>query len=224
MRLSPTFLFRTFATGKRHSDVSAQELSERWFIGIAQAHETIKVTTQNYTRSAILPLSRRYRADRIYEKPLLRGDYYTDTMDGRCKSLDGNRYAQIMANKDYFAVAYPMSKKSEAGKSLRRFIHDFGRPERLTFDGSQEQCGRKTDFMRNVNKYSIDWHVTEPQRSNHNFSEGVIRKVRKSGFESWSENQCRSDSGTTGYKGFAIFKFALPIVPASWTENVHSNA
>ena len=173
---------RTFATGKRHSDVSAQELSERWFIGIAQAYETIKVTTQNYTRSAILPLSRRYRADRIYEKPLLRGDYYTDTMDGRCKSLDGNRYAQIMANKDFFAVAYPMSKKSEAGESLRRFIHDYGRPERLTFDGSQEQCGRKTDFMRNVNKYSIDWHVTEPQRSNHNFAEGVIREVRKKWF------------------------------------------
>ncbi len=33
--------------------------------------------------------------------PLLRGDFYTDTMDGRCKSLGGNRYAQIMANKDF---------------------------------------------------------------------------------------------------------------------------
>jgi hypothetical protein len=46
------------------SAVTAQELSERWFIGLTQAHETIRVTG-----SAVLPLSRRYRADRIFEKP-----------------------------------------------------------------------------------------------------------------------------------------------------------
>ena len=170
---------RTFASGKRHTDVSAQELSERWFIGIAQAKDTIRVTTQNYTRSAILPLSRRYRADRVFEKPLLRGDFYTDTMDGRCKSLNGNRYAQIMANKDFFAVAYPMTNKSGAGDSLRQFINEYGRPEKLTFDGSQEQCGKKTEFMQNVRKYSINYHVTEPYRPNHNFAEGVIREIRK---------------------------------------------
>jgi hypothetical protein len=76
---------RTFTSDKRHTGVSAKDLSERWFIGLAQAIETIKATTQNCIRSAILPLSRRYRADRIFEKPLLRGDFYTDTMDGRCK-------------------------------------------------------------------------------------------------------------------------------------------
>ena len=32
---------KTFATTKRHSAVTAQELSERWFIGLTQAHETI---------------------------------------------------------------------------------------------------------------------------------------------------------------------------------------
>jgi hypothetical protein len=173
---------RTFATGNRHSDVSAQELSERWFIGLAQAQETIKVTTQNCIRSALLPNSRRYKADRIFEKPLLRGDFYTDTLDGRCKLLDGNRYAQIFANKDFFAVAYPIAKQASAGDSLRRFINEFGRPEKLTFDGSQEQCGRKTEFMSNVRKYSIDYHITEPYRPNHNFAEGVIREIRRKWF------------------------------------------
>ena len=170
---------RTLASGKRHADVTALELSENWFIGIAQAHETIEVTTQNFTRSAILQLSRRYRADRVYEKPLLRGDFYTDTMDGRCKSMNGNRYAQIMANKDFFAVAYPMTNKSGAGDSLRQFINEYGRPEKLTFDGSQEQCGNKTEFMQNIRKYSINYHVTEPHRPNHNFTECVIREVGK---------------------------------------------
>ncbi len=50
---------KTFATSKRHASVTAQELSERWLIGLTQAHETIKVTTQNcIPRSAVLPLSR----------------------------------------------------------------------------------------------------------------------------------------------------------------------
>ncbi|KAI2499334.1 Reverse transcriptase (RNA-dependent DNA polymerase) [Fragilaria crotonensis] len=173
---------KTFATSKRHSDITAQELSERWLIGLSQAHETIKVTTQNCTRSAVLPLSRRYRADRVFEKPLLRGDFYTDTMDGRCKSTNGNRYAQVFANKDFFAIAFPLAAKSGAGDALRQFIGEYGRPERLTFDGSQEQCGRKTEFMKNVRKYSINFHITEPYRPNHNFAEGVIREIRKKWF------------------------------------------
>ncbi len=81
---------RMFTSDKRHFAVSAQDLSERWFVGLTQAHETIKVTTQNCSRSAVLPLSRRYRADRLFEKPLLCGDFHTDIMDGRCTSLNGN--------------------------------------------------------------------------------------------------------------------------------------
>ncbi len=173
---------KTFVTTKRHTMVTAQELSERWFIGLTQAHETIRVTTQNVTRSAVLPLSRRYRADRIFEKPLLRGEFYTDTLDGRCKSINGNRYAQVFANRDFFAIAFPLNSKSGAGDALRQFINDFGRPKKLTFDGSKEQCGPKTEFMANVRKYAINHHVTEPYRPNHNFAEGVIREMRKKWF------------------------------------------
>ena len=168
---------KTFATSKRHTGVTAQELSERWLIGLTQAHET-----QNCARSAVLQLSRRYRADRVFEKPLLRGDFYTDTMDGRCKSINGNKYAQVFANKDFFAYSYPLTSKSEAGDALRQFIQEFGRPEKMTYDGSQEQCGRKTEFTKNVRKYSINYHTTEPYRPNHNFAEGVIREVRKKWF------------------------------------------
>ena len=170
---------RTFISKERHLGVSAEEISDRWGIGLMQAANTVKVTTQRGTRSALLPLSRRYRADRVFEKPLLRGEFYTDTLDGRCKSLDGNRYAQVFANKNLFAVTYPMQTKSLAGEGLRQFIHDYGRPEKLTFDGSGEQCGRKTEFMKNVRKYSISHHVIEPERHNHNAAEGVIREIRK---------------------------------------------
>ena len=173
---------RTFISKERHIGVSAAELSERWGIGLAQAANTIKVTTQMGTRSAILPISRRYKADRIFERPLLRGHFYTDTMDGRVKSFDGNQYAQVFATKEMFVVAYPMQSKSSAGEGLRQFIHDYGRPEHLTFDGSREQCGKRTEFMKNVRKYSINYRVTEPDRPNHNAAEGVIREIRKKWF------------------------------------------
>jgi hypothetical protein len=40
---------KTFISDNRHTGVSVQELSERWFIGLTQAQETIRVTTQNCT-------------------------------------------------------------------------------------------------------------------------------------------------------------------------------
>ena len=115
---------QTFVSKERHLGVSAQELSDRWCIGLKQAENTIRVTTRMATRSATMPLSRRYRADRVFEHPLLRGQFYTDTLDGRCKSLDGNGYAQVFANKDLFAVVYPMQTKAMARDGLRQFIHD----------------------------------------------------------------------------------------------------
>ena len=111
---------RTFVSNERHLGVSAEELSDRWCIGLSQAQHPIKVTTQLATRSATLPLSRRYTADRVFETPLFRGQFYCDTMDGRCKLLDGNRYSQVFASKDFFAVIYPMETKSMAGDALRQ--------------------------------------------------------------------------------------------------------
>ena len=52
-----------FSSGGRHADVSEEELSERWFISIKQASKTLKKTTQKFLRSALLPMTRRYRAD-----------------------------------------------------------------------------------------------------------------------------------------------------------------
>ena len=54
----------TFQSTGRHTDTTPEDLSQRWHISIAQAIKTLKHTTQKFLRSAILPLSRRYRADR----------------------------------------------------------------------------------------------------------------------------------------------------------------
>ena len=168
-----------FQSSKRHTDVSPEDLSERWFISLNTAKETLKRTTQRFLRSALLPLSRRYRADRMYEAKRLTGTWSTDTIDGRTKSLDGNRYAQIFANKQYFAKLYPMDSKGKAGDALKVFCREFGIPDNLTFDGSKEQGGKNTEFMKQINKHNIDYHVTEPDHHKQNPAEGVIHEVRR---------------------------------------------
>lgn len=60
----------TFVSSSRHTDVTPIALSERWGISLTTAAQTIKKTTQKFMRSAILPLSRRYEADRMFHKKL----------------------------------------------------------------------------------------------------------------------------------------------------------
>ena len=168
-----------FSSGGRHSDVSTQLLSERWYISPSQALKTLKNTSQKFLRSAILPLSRRYRADRHFYRKNLRGKWSTDTMDGRVLSLAGNRYAQVFANSGYFSKLYPITTKGEAGDALKKFCLEFGVPESLTFDGSKEQCCKGTEFMSQIRKHDIDFHISEKGYHNQNPVEGVIQELRR---------------------------------------------
>ena len=142
----------------------------------------LKVTTQWLMRSAILPLAWRYRADRMFIRPCACGTIYTDTMNGRYKSLDGNKHAQIFANESFFATAYLMEHKSNAGQALKQFISDFGIPDRLVCDGTAKQVGIRTEFQSTVRKHTIDLHVTEPHHHNQSKVEGVVREIRKCWF------------------------------------------
>ena len=51
---------RTFKSKERHTAVTPEDLSDRWSIGLGQAKETLKHTTQRIGRSATMPLDRRY--------------------------------------------------------------------------------------------------------------------------------------------------------------------
>ena len=115
------------------------------------------------------------RTDRLFSRKTLPGDWYTDKMDARCKSLEGHKYAQVFANKAYFSRIYPMDSKRKAGDALRLFYQEFGVPERLTFYGSKEQGQAGTEFMKHILTHSIDYHISEAEFHNQNPVEGVIR-------------------------------------------------
>jgi hypothetical protein len=120
---------RTFVSDKRYSAITAPELSERWHIGNRQAKDTLTATTQKYTRSAILPLSRRYRSDRNFYRRHLNHEFAADLYLGRAKSARGNIGAYVFTHKCGFAQAYPMRTKNiaELAEALRQFTIDWGR-------------------------------------------------------------------------------------------------
>ena len=168
-----------FTTESRRADITPQSLADKWMIGLEQAKLTLKSTSQRYLRSALLPLSRRYKADRIFQYPRLYGEWYTDTVFGPKKSKNGNDCGQIFANGSYFATFYPMDSKGKAGDALRVFCKEFGVPDTLRHDGAKEMCKKNTEFQAQVRRHDISTHISEPDLHNQSPAEGVVREVRR---------------------------------------------
>ena len=108
-----------------------------WNISVVQADKTLKKTPQKFICSAIIQLSCRYQYDRIFNWKNLDGRWSMDTMEGKCRLLDGNEYSQVFANDCYFFKIQPMDGNSKAGQTFRVFCREFGIPYYLTFDGSK---------------------------------------------------------------------------------------
>ena len=172
---------RTFVSNERHAKVSAELVAERFGIGPLRAQRTLRVTTQRGVRSAILPLSRRYRADRLFGIKRLNGKFATDTAYGKVRSLRNNVGSQLYSHKCGFKAAYPIRKVdgNHVGDTLTQFVSDFGAPEHLTFDGAAVHTGPKTKFMQAIRKYEIKYHVSGPRRPNENPAEQSIHEVKK---------------------------------------------
>ena len=166
---------------ERHTKVSDELIAERFGIGLIRAQRTLRVTTQRGIRSAILPISRRYRADRIFGIKRLNGKFVTDTAYGKLRSLRSNVGSQLYSHKCGFKAAYPIQKVdgNHVGDTLTHFVSDFGAPEQLTFDGAAVQTGPRTKFMQAICKYEIKYHVSGPRRPNENPAEQSIHEVKK---------------------------------------------
>ena len=152
---------RTILSENRHCSTTAEDLSERWGLSISQAALTLKGMTQNLIRSAIMPLARRYRAYWMFHIHRIHGTMSTDTMDARCQSIHDEKYYQVFGNKQFFAVASTIKKKSDCQIGLDKFFREYREPDKMTYDGAQEQIRRKTEFQRVMRKYENKGHGTE---------------------------------------------------------------
>lgn len=172
---------QTYTSTERHAKISAEVLADRFAIGIERARRTLRATLQRGVRSAILPIGRRYRADRQFRIKRLTGKFATDTLWSKTRSLRGNVATQIYSNKNGFSVPYHMARANNenVGYSLQSFVNDYGAPEHLTYDGATVQVGRKTIFQNAIRKYEIKTHVSGPRRPNENPAEGAIREIKR---------------------------------------------
>ena len=67
-----------------------------------------------------------------------------DTMDAHCKSIHAEKYLQVFGNKEFFVESYPLKQKADCHEELETFDCAYGAMERLIYDGSPKQIGRKT--------------------------------------------------------------------------------
>ena len=171
---------RTFVSTDRHSKHLAAEISEMWLIGPKRAEATLKATTQYGTRSAILPIGIRYRADHMFNLKRLNCKMATDTLYSDHKSLLQNTCGQIYTHKCDFAVFYPLpdANGESINNTLLDFTHEYGAPEHLTFDGAKVQVGRLTKFQQSLRRMRIAFKVSAPRRPDENPSESQIRRVK----------------------------------------------
>ena len=98
----------------------------------------------------------------------------TDTIYARCQSIHNKKYCQLFGNKQLFVEAYTIKNKSDCHLGLDNFVQEYVEPYKMTYDGAQEQIGRKTEFQIVMRKYEIEGHVTETKRSNQNAVAGCM--------------------------------------------------
>ena len=154
---------RTIVSSEQHLSITPETLSEQWNIGHEQASATLCKTRQRGTRSAILPLARRYRADLHHCAQDLNGRFATDTIYADVKSLENKRYAQVYTHKNGFSAIYPIERLTgdSIGETLNNFTHEFSAPDWLVHDGAAAQTRANTRFQRMMKKYDILSHVSE---------------------------------------------------------------
>jgi hypothetical protein len=190
----------TFTTENRKADVSPEALSNRWCISLQQAKLTLKHSTQIYRRSALLPLSRRYKADRIYDRNRLGGEWFTDTVFGPGKSRMGNKCGQLFANDSHFETFFPKDTESKSGEALRTFCKTFGVPSHLRFDGAKTMNDPGTMFQKIVRSEGITCHTSEAHMHNQSPAEGVVREVKRRWWRIMFKTRCPKVFWDFGFK------------------------
>ena len=152
----------------RHSKVTPAEVSRTLGIGLETATKTLNMTTQRGIRTAIHPITRRYRVDHLaLNRKRLNDTFHTDTLKAGVASINGNKYAQVFTNGKFTTVA-PMKTRSEAGEKLKDFIDDIGVPHHLTADQAGEHHGPNTVFQETVRRHRIIMKWVEKGRHTQN--------------------------------------------------------
>ena len=128
----------------------------------------LKVTTQQNVRTAINPITRRYRVDHLsLNTNQLGGQWYIDWMSAGTLSLNQNKGA-FMITDGLLTSVFPSrdNKSTQANTSLNEFCQSVGVPGKMKSDRAPEFCGPNTVFLDTAKKKGIDLTYSEPERKN----------------------------------------------------------
>lgn len=173
--------YSTF-TSDRHHAVTPELLARKWGIGLKTAKDTLANTTQLAIRSAIGPLTRRYRTDLLQQShKRLKATFYTDTLFAKAKSVKQNKCAQIYTDGKGYVDARPVrNNKSDTLKdTLADIASDVGIPNVLVADGASEIFGPKTSFQALVRYLRITMRASEPDTQKQNRAEDAVRELKR---------------------------------------------
>ena len=166
-------------TSERHHKVTPESLSRKWHIGLNRARATIKCTNQLGIRSALYPLTRRYRTDLIQLKyRRLRCTMYTDTIFPATKSLNQMKCCQIWTDGKGYVFADPLLSKKDTYVSLNNLIETVGIPETIFSDGAKEEVGPNSKFTKRMQELHISSRNSEAYSQWQNCCENTIGKLK----------------------------------------------
>jgi hypothetical protein len=169
---------------KPKDKLTPEYLAQLWKCGIDTARKTIDATTCKHYRNTVQGMTKRYRPTRNFMRykqiRLPAGEFYTDTMIAKIRSIRGHTCAQIYGNKFGYIKAYPLNKhdKQNLGDSLSLIIQDVGVMQKLHTDNAPEMVGRKTPFFARARKEGIDLTTNEPLRPDENYGEILVKKAK----------------------------------------------
>jgi hypothetical protein len=113
--------------------IKAEALATCWAVPKLMAQNTIQSTTQQFIRSAIHPIERRYRTkNTMLRYNRLQCKMYSDTFFSNGTSIIGNKCGQLFATDFGYLKFVPMKLKSEAGYALQEMIREIGIPTTYT--------------------------------------------------------------------------------------------
>ena len=164
---------------KKHGFVDAQQLARNWKIGLEAAKRTVEATTQLAVRDFTHTTGgRRLKPSHwVLNQARLDCQVYTDTLIARCRSLRGNKVAQVFATFFHFVRVFPMESKRDAHYSLDDFFREVGIPQVLIPDNAKELT--QGEFRKKCRRAQCPIHPVEAFSPNHNLTESVIRELKR---------------------------------------------
>jgi hypothetical protein len=165
-------------TKKQSLFVSKEHLTQNLAVPITVARDTVKATTQEFIRSAVHPIERRYRTKNAMLKyNRLQCKMYSDTFFSNSPSLLGNKCGQLFVTDFSYMRFVPMKNKSKAGFALQELIQEVGKPNQMHTDGAKQlTTGKWKEVCRDSN---LKMSQTEKGSPWQNRTEAEIHELKR---------------------------------------------